>query len=241
MAVVGFQKTGTTSLQVALEYLGYDVARPEWLPMKAALAGDLDALRDLASAHEAWQDMPWFLFFRELDEWFPGTKFVLTVRDEDAWMRSRRNHFGRPALVARYARIQALVFGDVPLPEVDEAPYRARYRAHNEAVLAHFANRPDDLVVIELGQGDEWGRLCGHLGLEPPLGKDGRLLPFPHTNLGSTRDERSTRTRIRRLQRVRRVVVAVGGRRVAERLGRQRRRLAVRRGLRRAAHGPSSR
>jgi predicted GNAT superfamily acetyltransferase len=236
VAVVGFQKTGTTSLQVALEYLGYRVAVPSWPAIKAARSGDLDTLRAIAADHEAVQDTPWFMFFRELDEWFPGTKFVLTVRDEDAWMRSRRVHFDdHPELAQRYAPIQRFVFGDHPPPSVDEGPYRARYRAHNEAVIEHFKDRPGDLLVVRLGEGGEWERLCGHLGLPTPTGRGGGPVPFPHTNRSSARTDPQIRRRVRRLQRLRAVVVRVAGQTVADRLGRERRRLGVRRQLRRSS------
>ena len=45
-------------------------------------------------------------------------------------------------------------------------------------MIAHFAGRPDDLLVLDVVGGEGWERLCPFLGLAPPDE------PFPHFNPG---------------------------------------------------------
>ena len=184
---IGFQKTGTSSMRDALELLGYRVT--------GAFGFDdsLDELRrthvergiEIARRYDAVEDMPWALMFRELDAAFPGSRFILTVREEDAWFRSIAGHFG-----ANPSPIQMLTYGeDAPAPVGHEAAYRARYRAHNDAVRTYFSGRPDDLLVMELARGDGWHKLCPFLG-EPAPDK-----PFPVTNTAAQRSSPLNRIR----------------------------------------------
>jgi len=72
---IGLARTGTTSLCQAFRTLGYSnvVHNP---PFEA-----------LASA-DAGADNGVVIFFKYLDYKFPGSKFVLTVRDLDGWLDS---------------------------------------------------------------------------------------------------------------------------------------------------------
>jgi hypothetical protein len=192
---IGFQKTGTSSLRDALQSLGYRVHGVFGRDMK------LPALRrrfvetglQIAQAHDAVEDMPWPLMFRELDAAFPGSRFILTVRDTDKWYASISGHFG-----GNPYHLQQLTYGDdAPAPVGHEARYREVYDAHNRAVMAYFAERPGDLLVMRLEDGDGWAKLCRFLGEPTPDPEP----PFVHTN---SRTQRHTlvnriRNRLRRL------------------------------------------
>ena len=95
---IGFHKTGTTSLAAALDQLGYLVA-PQ--PPAARLVdevcrqGCFENLFRFCSAYSAFQDTPFSLpgVYRALDEHFPGSRFILTVRDDpDAWFDSLQRY-----------------------------------------------------------------------------------------------------------------------------------------------------
>src|SRR5262245_18328678 len=97
---IGLHKTSTSSLACALYTLGYDVAGyfdPSELGSGQVLT---DHVMRVAAEYDAVQDMPWPLFFRELDEQFPGSKFVLTTRDPDRWVSSVVRHFGRKRIAS---------------------------------------------------------------------------------------------------------------------------------------------
>lgn len=170
---VGFHKTGTSSLAAALDALGYRVGGPFGVRDRDIGSHALDrALRRLERV-DAVQDNPWPLLFRDLDERVPGSRFVLTVRDEDAWWSSVLTHFG-----GRSTPMREWVYGPGD-PAGHEATYRRRYRRHNEEVEAHFERRPADLLVLRLDQGEGWSELCRFLGKDPPAA------PFPHANEGT--------------------------------------------------------
>jgi hypothetical protein len=186
---IGFQKTGTSSLRDALEQLGYRVSRMFGQDVA------LDELRstyvarglEIAARHDAVEDMPWPLMFRELDAAFPGSKFILTARDTDRWYRSISDHFG-----TNPHHLQQLTYGDdAPAPVGHEERYRAVYEAHNAAVREYFKDRPEDLLEMWLERGDGWNELAVFLGRDDlPTG------PFIHTN--SSKQRRSLGYRIRR-------------------------------------------
>ncbi|MDZ7628842.1 MAG: sulfotransferase [Parvularculaceae bacterium] len=184
---IGFQKTGTTSLYAALEQLGYKTAAVvgrDWRAERLAAEG-AGACIDTARDFDAAQDMPWPIFFRELDEAFPGSKFILTVRDPESWFASIEGHFG-----ANEGEMQAFVYGrDAAAPAGNKARYLETLRRHEAAVRAHFAGRPDDLLVMNLEAGDGWPELCAFLGASPPAD------PFPARNKAADRKTLSFRIR----------------------------------------------
>jgi hypothetical protein len=196
---IGFQKTGTSSLRDALRTLGYRVTGVFGRNVKLA---DLrrryvEMGLQIANEHDAVEDMPWPLMFRELDAAFPDSKFILTHRRTDRWFRSIAKHFGDNPY-----HLQQLTYGeDAPAPVGHEARYRQVYDAHNAAVMAHFAGRPHDLLVMRLEDGDGWGKLCPFLGIPVPEP------PFVHTNSAVQRHALANRIR----GRLRRLGAPLGG------------------------------
>jgi len=191
---IGFQKTGTSSVRDALASLGYRVKGVfgREVSLEELRASFVERGLALAAEYDAVEDMPWPLMFRELDQAFPGSKFILTVRDTDRWYASIAGHFG-----AHPYHIQQLTYGeDAPAPVGHEERYRQVYIAHNEAVRSYFADRPDDLLEIWLERGHGWAELGAFLGLaDAPEG------PFVHTNSSSQRASLYVRLR-KRLRRM---------------------------------------
>lgn len=184
---IGFQKTGTSSMRDALQRLGYRVIGVYGRNQTLAQLRETYVEQGIALArqHDAVEDMPWPLIFRELDAAFPGSRFVLTLRDTDRWYRSIAGHFG-----ANPYHIQQLTYGeDAPAPVGHEQRYRQVYEAHNTAVRKYFAGRPQDLLVMELEKGDGWAKLGEFLGVPVPEG------PFVRTNTSGQRSSLLERVR----------------------------------------------
>ena len=167
---IGFHKTGTTSLALALEQLGYRVTGPNGVHDPHIAANVLPMARRLVEAFDAFQDNPWPVIFKHLDHAYPGSKFILTVREPSAWLNSALTHFG-----SEETPMRAWIYG-AGSPRGNEDVYLRRYVGHNEEVLRHFAGRPDDLLVMDLARGDGWQELCSFLGRDVPA------VPFPHAN-----------------------------------------------------------
>lgn len=173
---VGFHKTGTTSLGKALKVLGYKVTGPNGVNDPEIEKKARALVFDLVKKYDAFQDNPWPLFYEELDRELPESKFILTVRDEDSWIKSQVSHFGYSETPMR-----RWIYG-VGCPKGNEEVYLDRYRSHNAEVQAYFAGRENDFLVMDLAAGDGWEKLCGLLGQDIPDS------PFPHANKGSDRD-----------------------------------------------------
>lgn len=185
---IGFHKTGTSTLGSALKALDYTVKGTFGLDDDAIGDTAADRAIEIAGRFDAVQDNPWPLVFRELDAAYPGSKFILTVRDTDKWWVSLERHFGGSTTAMR-----TWIYG-VGDPTGHEQIYKERYEAHNTEVLEYFRDRPSDLLVVDVTAGGGWDNLCAFLGADTPD------IPFPHRN--SYREHRfSTRVK-RRLRKM---------------------------------------
>lgn len=185
---IGFQKTGTTSLYAALTRLGWRTAAVVGRDLSAEelRAQAKDLCIETARRFDAAEDMPWPLFFRDLDAAFPGSKFILTLRESESWYRSVLDHFG-----ATPDEMHKFVYGDgAAAPAGNRDAYLGVYETHNAAVLDYFRDRPKDLLVMDLAAGDGWRKLASFLGVAAPDE------PFPQRNRRA--DRRSLAYRLRR-------------------------------------------
>ena len=169
---IGWHKTGTSSLGHALVHLGYSVLGCRLDMVHPLRKGDLDAVLGLAGQFDALQDVPWAALYRELDQAFPGSRFILTEREEQAWLRSALRHFDSADIP-----LHEWLYGD-GVTRGNEGIYLDRYRRHNREVKGYFTQRPDDFLVLDFAVGDGWRELCGFLGHSVPN------RPFPHANKG---------------------------------------------------------
>lgn len=190
----GLSRTGTYSLHQALSLLGLSSIHFDQERLNDILSGsvanpsfrrydDVDAVVDLPAA----------LFYRELMQAYPESKVVLTVRDLDAWWRSIKVHFTATAPIAEQDRIllrllyklgwrmrqrqfddfrrhvRNLAYGS---PTPTEFLYKKRFFEHNALVAASVP--AERLLIMDIGAGDGWQKLCGFLNLPVPS------VPFPH-------------------------------------------------------------
>jgi hypothetical protein len=184
---IGLNKTGTVSLNDALTTLGYRTlhwggpevrhkvqrARREGRPLLSYLAPEVEAFSDIEELTQQ---------FARLDEQYPGSRFILTVRPLTEWLDSRRRHVERNQIMHERGEYTGRWL------EVDLAGWAADYGRHVAAVRSHFAGRDDDLLEIEITAGDGWALLCGFLGEPVPD------VPFPWQNRHDPADldDRST-------------------------------------------------
>ena len=174
---IGFHKTATTSLAKALSYLGYRVTGPNWVDNPNIGEEVYEMAFDLVSRFDAFQDNPWPILYKELDGKFPGSKFILTLRSTDDWIRSMVNHFNEEETPMR-----EWIYG-VGYPKGNEDIYVARYERHNRDVCEYFHDRGNDLLVLNITAGEGWEKLCPFLGKRVPP------VRFPCANRASEREK----------------------------------------------------
>ena len=69
---IGWHKTGTSTLGLALIKLGYSVLGCRLDMVHPLRRGELDSVLELAGRYDAVQDVPWACLFKELDQRFPA-------------------------------------------------------------------------------------------------------------------------------------------------------------------------
>ncbi len=176
---IGFHKTGTSSLTNALRILGYRVTGPNGIRDPNIEQNVYSMAYELVDQFDAFQDNPWPIIYKELDKKYPDSKFILTLRDPESWIKSQVRHFGR-----KKTPMRKWIYG-VGCPKGHESIYVARFNHHNQEVLNYFSKRSNDLLIMDLSKGDGWQELCMFLDKEIPN------VSFPHANKASDREKRS--------------------------------------------------
>lgn len=187
---IGFHKTATTSLAVALYILGYNVTGYFGTHDPNIENNVYKKAQELANRYDAAQDTPWPVLYKKLDNWYPGSKFILTVRPKEKWVKSVVKHFKKHHIPAH-----EWIYG-VKTAAGNESVYIRRYEEHNREVMEYFADRPDDLLVMEITKGDGWEKLCPFLGAEIPT------IQFPKDNTAKEMSQKIVQRGIRYLKRL---------------------------------------
>jgi hypothetical protein len=192
---VGFGRTGTLSLKVALERLGFgpcmhmvelleDAERAALF--RAAAEGDDAALAKALSGYRSTVDWPGTYFWRELVERNPEAGVVLTVRDPQDWYDSvertlllaaegLRQVAGEmsPALTESMAMTAATVWTGTFGGRLGDRDHAVKiFEDHIADVRRTVPARR--LLVLEVAQG--WEPLCSFLDRPAPAE------PFPRLN-----------------------------------------------------------
>jgi hypothetical protein len=165
---IGLPRTGTQSLTQAMRKLGF-------------ISGHC------LSPHQ-WSKIDHFDFvcdspvpsrFIDLDRIYPGSKFILTTRNVNNWLRSCRKFFidkRPPELVEAkwFLDYRIEIFGTA---KFDAKLFEETYYKHNERVRKYFLESNSRLLILDITKGDGWGKLIDFLGLSIDLKELG---PFPY-------------------------------------------------------------
>jgi Sulfotransferase domain len=201
----GFGRTGTLSLKLALERLGFGpchhmvelIDDSGQLALWERVAGG--SIRDWDTVYRGYRatvDWPGVRFWRELTGHFRAAKVILTVRDPQSWYRSayesiyRASSLSMDEPLARRRRevVRRVVWEGDFAGRFEDAEYAMRvFTEHNDAVRREVA--AERLLEFEVGQG--WRPLCGFLGVPVPEE------PFPRSNDRREFTERLARHRFR--------------------------------------------
>lgn len=183
----GLGRTGTLSLKLALEHLGFgpcyhmieimsagQVRFPQWLQVVRG-APDWEAIFE---GFASTVDYPTCTYWKELAEHYPEAKVILSTRDAEGWFDSVQRTIFSPANLARtgegvmgefFRGAVTGAFGD----RIDDRDFMVDYfRRWEEDVIASLP--PERLLVHRLGEG--WEPICAFLGVPVPDE------PYPRVN-----------------------------------------------------------
>ena len=179
--IIGFHKTGTSSMGKAFQMLGYrvcgsikeamDFNKIDQDPREYILA---EAMK-LTPKYDCFQDTPWFMFYKELYEKYPEAYFILTKRPDKDWIRSVTDHFGN----RNNSNYHSWIYGYQD-PISHEGVYLNKYREHNRAVEDFFKNKKN-FLVIDLSEKNKWEKICTFLNVPEPY------YAFPFVNTKKSR------------------------------------------------------
>ena len=187
---IGFNKTGTTSVEYALRTFGYrlgnqavgEMLLPDWYKE------DYNRLIRFCHKYDTFQDIPFSCpgTYRFLDKAFPYAKFILTVRDSrDQWYQSLvKFHIkkfssdkNRPPnendlknAMYRYKGYGLdylkMVFNYPKVSLYDFDYYTNLYEKHNTDTIDYFKDHPDKLLVLNVSEPDAYQALASFLNIK---------------------------------------------------------------------------
>jgi hypothetical protein len=180
----GLGRTGTKSLQSALNMLGFGpchhmvevFAHPESAPLWIEAAKGRPDWEAIFSGYQSVVDYPGAQFWRELAAYYPEAKVLHTIRDPDEWFDSTQatifspeSPASRRGPMSEFFSIILSSFGD----HIHDRAFMTDYfRKHTREVVRTVP--AERLLVYEVSQG--WGPLCEFL--EVPVPGE----PFPAQN-----------------------------------------------------------
>ena len=185
---VGYFRTATLSLKLALEGLGFGPCHhmsemfkhpQRWETWIRATAGKQVNWDDLFDGYKSTTDAPGCFFFAPLLAWYPEAKFILTVRPSEEWYESASE------TVLNESLYMSRVSG-TPVEHLLRRTFLDRYHGRHgdkdlmiSAYEAHNADVrrtvPPERLLIH-APGDGWEPICRFLGV--PVPQD----PFPRAN-----------------------------------------------------------
>lgn len=221
----GFGRTGTLSLKLALEQLGFNpcyhmqevmMNNRDHVPLftEAAQGKPVD-WKAMFARYQATVDWPACTFYKQLMEVYPDAKVLLSVRDPAKWYESAANTIHRvsqdgfprvmrlmfPALKSFIEMTNTLIWQGTFGGRFAERDHAIEvFNRHNEEVKRTVP--PERLLVYDVKEG--WEPLCRFLGVPVPS------TPFPRVNDTATFNNRLTR-RKRIMQSMLAAIVALLG------------------------------
>ena len=180
---IGLNKTGTSSLHEAFKILGYNsvhfkddqgnniktIIRDNYLNGDNILKGleQYDAFSD-------WDRIDTHKCFKEFDQQYPNSKFILNTRSLKDWLKSRKKHVMRNQERKRKNP-------DLPIKwfKVNRRAWAKHYKRHHREVYNYFKGRENELLVFDVTKGDGWEKLCSFLEVKVPE------IPFPRKNVAA--------------------------------------------------------
>ena len=178
---IGLNRSGTTSLTKALNILNipsihYTSDGTVWHQnqtrqieklIQENLANNNKLLQGLDKKFMGFSDFNGEFYFTKLYKQYPHSKFILTSRPVEDWIRSVVH-------MERYQKPQSYSNSKLELLQLREKV--KHYFNTKKRVKSFFEDKPGKLLEIDIPSGDGWEVLCTFLGKPIPN------IPFPYLN-----------------------------------------------------------
>ncbi len=169
---IGLNKTGTTTLGVCMEQIGKRHLSFNAPAFDHILNDDLEALWEITDAYESFEDWPWPLVYKKMDDRYPHSKFILTTRKSpEVWFQSLCKHSERSE--NKNSPFRKKIYG-FDMPHENKDHHLSFYEQHTAKARSYFKDRPNDFLEVCWERGDNWLQLANFLNIPVPKS------PFPH-------------------------------------------------------------
>ena len=186
---IGMNKTGTTSLQTFLSDHGYSLGNQNQGEMLLQDGENINttAIKNYFSQCDAYQDVPCSIpnFYKRLDDIFPNSKFILTIRDNpDIWYNSlisfHTKIFSSNHCLPTVSELEnsdycyrgwtldfmKLVFNHPTVPLYDKPQYIRTYLNHITDVKKIFSSKRNQLLVLNLSESNSLEKVSNFLKIK---------------------------------------------------------------------------
>lgn len=159
---IGFPRTGTTSLTKACEILGCKGSHGLSLLKRDLYRGNFRLPLE-------WDVLVGGIshYYIALDKKYPGSKYILTIRNEDDWLDSINRVWKITQSPSEYNIILPGMWPNFGILSYDLDVLRAIWRSHIAGVKGYFSQRQSDLLVFDMDN-PEWKPLCKFLDIKIP-------------------------------------------------------------------------
>jgi hypothetical protein len=169
---IGLSRTGTSSLNEALNIMGYHAIH--WINPHTRSLIDIDDF----FLFDAFTDIPVSYQFEELYKMFPEAKFVYTTRSINTWEQSIKKHYqnnrnistpselNNKSTADRFGKLAGKIEGNL---YAQYPTWNVAFQEFDKRVRNFFDNKPlDKFLELRICEGEGWEKLCPFLEKKIP-------------------------------------------------------------------------
>jgi hypothetical protein len=115
----------------------------------------------MLNAYKAFGDTPIPLIYKELDQKYPNSKFILTTRSRETWIRSMRwlfthgsAHWTWTPDIYRYCEE---FFGT---NRFNRKVLEKKFLDYHQEIHHYFSNRKNEILILDIEKGVTFGMIC---------------------------------------------------------------------------------
>ena len=181
---LGFFKTGTKTLAEVFHILNMnvngnpqcdDINHPDYIIIDNIPdcikyhCGDEININDLITNFNGFHDFPYNLYYKEIYNNYPDSKFILTLRDEELWFKSISNYQHIPG--AMNLKFNKYIFGHETFSDDNKQEIISVFKKHNDDVIKFFSHigELNKLLIIDITKNtgeSNWNEITKFLGID---------------------------------------------------------------------------
>lgn len=162
-------------LQNGIEIYDWEKSRVTETFRKLRKTGKLDKLLAIVEQKDAFEDGPWHFrgLYEILFEEYPDSKAIFLTRDEAAMLKSCQSHFSQTSNVNNISG--KYLSEDWSKAEIK---FKNAYEIQLSEVMSFFAEKPNQLLLMDVCAGEGWEKLCPFLEIPVPK----KAFPFKNSS-----------------------------------------------------------